>query len=113
MWRYKAREDQAAETGAAHECRKQYSQGDGRRANDQFQELEPDDFVNERRDATTGGQEQKSRQAQAVRFDISDFGFEVQDLSNFKISNFLLNGAFFLTCANQDARHAVVPFMAR
>ena len=113
MWRYKAREDQTPETGTAHESRKQYSQGDGRRANDQFQELEPDDFVNERRDATTGGQEQKSRQTQAVRFDISGFGFEVQDLSDFKISNFLLNGAFFLTCANQDARHAVVTFVAR
>ena len=90
LWRYKAGEDQAAETGAPHECRKQYSQRDGRRANNEFQKLKPDDLVNECGDAATGGQEQKSRQTQAVRFDLSGFGFEVQDLSNFKISNFYL-----------------------
>ena len=60
--RQHARQQQAAEAHAAHERAEQHADRDGRRPDDQFQELEPDDFVDERGAPAADKQQQKRRE---------------------------------------------------
>ncbi len=59
------RQQDAAEAHAAHERPEQDAQRHGRRADRQLQELEPDDFINQRRTAAADEQQQQCRQVPA------------------------------------------------
>jgi hypothetical protein len=56
-----ARQQQAAETHAAHEGAEQDAERDRRRADDQLQQLKPDDFVNEGGAAAADEEDDQSR----------------------------------------------------
>src|SRR5262249_21097935 len=58
--RHDPRQQQAAETHAAHERAEQNPERDGRRSNHELQQLEPDDLVDQRR-ATAADEQQKER----------------------------------------------------
>ena len=60
-----ARQREAAETHAAHERAEQDAERDGRRSDDQLQQLEPDDLVNQRRAAAANKKDDKSRKIPA------------------------------------------------
>jgi hypothetical protein len=69
--RDEARQQQAAEAHAAHERPEQHADGDRGRANHQFEQLKPDDFVDECSAATADKQQQqRGQQAPRVQTDL-------------------------------------------
>ena len=62
-----ARQGQAPQTHAAHERAEQDAERDRRRSDDQLQQLEPDDFVNQRGAAAADKQQQEHGQAADAR----------------------------------------------
>ena len=62
-----SRQQQAAQAHAAHERPQQHAQRDGRRADQQLQQLQPHDFVNQRRAAAADEQQEQHGQKPAVR----------------------------------------------
>src|SRR5687768_11380758 len=56
------RQQQTAQAHAPHEGAEQNAQRDGRGANDELQELEPDDFVDQGRAAAADKEEHKQRE---------------------------------------------------
>src|SRR6476619_6748991 len=65
------REEQAAETHAAHERPEQYTQRDGGRSNHELKKLEPDDLVNQRGAAAAEKQQQEHRKHAARRHSVT------------------------------------------
>ena len=78
-----ARHEEAAETHAAHERAEQHAHRDGRHADDEFEQLKPDDFVDECGAAAARRRAAAAREADATSSNLPEKAWRTPDYPRF------------------------------